>query len=38
MLGTLYAAAIEAHGRTAPLVDSQAAFIAGIIAIGAQFA
>lgn len=35
-LGGLYAAAIEAHGRTARLVDSQAAFSAGIIAIGAR--
>jgi len=34
MLGGLYVAAIEAHGRRAVLVDSHAAFIAGIIAIG----
>jgi 2-dehydro-3-deoxygalactonokinase len=34
-LGALYAAAIEAHGRTARRVDSEAAFIAGITAIGA---
>lgn len=33
-LGALYAAAIEAHGRTAGLIDSQAAFVAGILAIG----
>lgn len=36
VLGGLYAAAIEAHGRTARLVDSQTAFSAGIIAIGAR--
>jgi 2-dehydro-3-deoxygalactonokinase len=35
-LGGLYAAAIEAHGRTARIVDSHAAFAAGIIAIGTQ--
>ncbi|NYT42221.1 2-dehydro-3-deoxygalactonokinase [Sphingomonas sp. R-74633] len=34
MLGGLYVAAIEAHGRRAVLVDSHAAFVAGIIAIG----
>lgn len=34
-LGNLYTAAIAANGRTASLVDSHAAFIAGIIAIGA---
>lgn len=33
-LGALYAAAIEANGRAARLVDSHAAFAAGIIAIG----
>ncbi len=33
-LGGLYAAAIEAHGRVAHIVDSHAAFVAGIIAIG----
>lgn len=33
-LGTLYAAAIEANGRAAVHVDSHAAFVAGIIAIG----
>lgn len=33
-LGGLYAAAIEAHGKRAHLVDSHAAFAAGIIAIG----
>lgn len=32
-LGSLYAAAIEAHGRRARIVDSHAAFAAGIIAI-----
>ncbi|MFS2110323.1 2-dehydro-3-deoxygalactonokinase [Sphingomonas sp. Sphisp140] len=36
MLGGLYVAAIEAHGRRAVLVDSHAAFIAGIIAIGSM--
>jgi 2-dehydro-3-deoxygalactonokinase len=34
MLGGLYAAAIEANGAEARLVDSHAAFVAGIIAIG----
>lgn len=34
MLGSLYAAAVEAHGRTAVPVDSHAAFVAGILAIG----
>ena len=33
-LGNLYIAAIEAHGRTASLIDSQTAFVAGILAIG----
>ncbi len=33
VLGALYAAAIEAHGRAATLVDSHAAFVAGINAI-----
>lgn len=33
-LGSLYAAAIEANGRAAQIVDSHAAFAAGIIAIG----
>lgn len=33
-LGGLYAAAVEAHGRSAHIVDSHAAFAAGIIAIG----
>jgi len=32
-LGALYVAAIEANGRAATLVDSHAAFLAGIIAI-----
>lgn len=35
-LGGLYAAAIEAHGRAARIIDSHSAFTAGIIAIGAQ--
>jgi 2-dehydro-3-deoxygalactonokinase len=35
-LGALYAAAIEAHGRTATRIDSHSAFIAGIIAIESQ--
>jgi 2-dehydro-3-deoxygalactonokinase len=34
VLGGLYVAAIEANGRTARLVDSHSAFVAGIIAIG----
>lgn len=34
-LGALYAQAIEAEGRDATLVDSHAAFVAGIIRIGA---
>ncbi|MGK6318889.1 2-dehydro-3-deoxygalactonokinase [Sphingomonas sp. DT-204] len=34
-LGGLYVAAIEAHGRAADLVDSHAAFVAGIHQIGA---
>jgi len=33
-LGGLYSAAVEAHGRRAVLVDSHAAFVSGIIAIG----
>lgn len=33
-LGDLYIAAIEANGRTARLVDSHAAFVAGILALG----
>jgi 2-dehydro-3-deoxygalactonokinase len=32
-LGLLYVAAIEAHGRQAMLIDSDAAFVAGIMAI-----
>jgi 2-dehydro-3-deoxygalactonokinase len=32
-LGELYAAAIGAHGRRAHLIDSQAAFVAGIIEV-----
>lgn len=34
VLGGLYAAAVDAHGRRAHIVDSHAAFVAGIIAIG----
>jgi 2-dehydro-3-deoxygalactonokinase len=34
-LGRLYAAAIEAHGRAAMLIDSHAGFIAGITRMGA---
>ena len=34
VLGGLYSAAIEVHGRRAVRVDSHAAFVAGIIAIG----
>ena len=37
-LGALYRVAIEAHGRTAHLVDSHAAFVAGIIELGSIFA
>lgn len=37
-LGGLYAAAIEAQGATARLIDSHAAFAAGIIRIGALIA
>lgn len=33
-LGTLYVAAIEAQGRSATLVDSHAAFVAGITRLG----
>lgn len=33
-LGTLYTAAIEAQGRSATLVDSHAAFVAGITRLG----
>ena len=36
VLGDLYAAAIEAQGRTPHLVDSHAAFVAGITRIGTQ--
>ena len=35
-LGDLYALAIRANGRRAHVVDSQAAFLAGIIALGAR--
>lgn len=34
-LGALYAAAIEAHGRVARLIESRTAFLAGATAIGA---
>lgn len=37
-LGALYAAAIEAHGCAAHIVDSHAAFVAGIIQLGALIA
>jgi len=37
-LGQLYARAIEAHGRSARIVDSQGAFVAGIIAVEARIA
>lgn len=33
-LGSLYATAIEANGRAAHIVDSHAAFVAGMLAIG----
>lgn len=33
-LGNLYIAAIEVNGRSASLIDSHAAFVAGILAIG----
>ena len=36
VLGSLYAAAIEANGHAAHIIDSHAAFVAGIIAIGNQ--
>lgn len=35
MLGGLYAAAVEANGRAATIVDSHAAFVAGITRLGA---
>jgi len=35
-LGALYASAIAAQGREARIIDSQAAFVAGILAIGNQ--
>jgi len=35
MLGGLYAAAVEANGRAATIVDSRAAFVAGITRLGA---
>lgn len=35
-LGGLYAAAIEVQGRRGTIIDSHAAFVAGIIAIGSQ--
>jgi 2-dehydro-3-deoxygalactonokinase len=35
-LGGLYQLAIEAHGRPARIIDSKAAFAAGVIAIGAE--
>jgi 2-dehydro-3-deoxygalactonokinase len=36
VLGSLYAAAIEVNGRGATIIDSQAAFVAGIFRIGAS--
>jgi 2-dehydro-3-deoxygalactonokinase len=36
ILGALYASAIAAQGREARIVDSQAVFVAGILAIGSQ--
>jgi len=36
-LGNLYIAAIEMHDRAASLIDSQTAFVAGILAIGNVF-
>lgn len=36
VLGGLYAAAIEVNGRTGTIIDSQAAFVAGISRIGAS--
>ena len=36
ILGSLYGAAVEAQGRSARLVDSHAAFAAGIVAIARQ--
>ncbi|MBW8842117.1 MAG: 2-dehydro-3-deoxygalactonokinase [Sphingomonadales bacterium] len=36
VLGGLYAAAIEVHGRAATIIDSHAAFVAGISRIGAS--
>ena len=36
MLGSLYSVAVEGHGRVARLIDSHAAFVAGILAIGSE--
>ena len=36
VLGGLYAAAIEVNGRTGTIIDSQAAFVAGISRVGAS--
>jgi 2-dehydro-3-deoxygalactonokinase len=36
VLGGLYAAAVEVHGRAATIIDSHAAFVAGISRIGAS--
>jgi 2-dehydro-3-deoxygalactonokinase len=36
VLGGLYAAAIEVHGRAATIIDSHAAFVVGISRIGAS--
>ena len=35
MVGSLYAAAIEQAGGTSRIIDSHAAFVAGILALGA---
>lgn len=37
-LGALYASAIRAHGRRAELIDSHAAFVAGIVHLGKHLA
>ncbi|WP_448662079.1 2-dehydro-3-deoxygalactonokinase [Sphingomonas sp. CJ20] len=37
-LGALYAAAVESHGKRTQLVDSHAAFVAGILEIGKHIA
>ena len=37
-LAALYAAAIEAHGRSAAVLDGEEAFVAGIVAIARETA